>query len=126
MVPRYRSSRLVVHEGLRRSMEPFVGSARSILRRRLAREAEERTKETIHGVYVSGTESTHTSIVVQGRVDAVHADGVDSELLKERNIARASSAILEGVDERRGLREGVVRVGRGGAYRTQLEVSTER
>ncbi len=57
-------------------------------------------KGTIHGIDVSGTESTHAIIVVQGRVDAVHADGVDPKLLKERDIALASGAILERVDER--------------------------
>lgn len=67
-------------------------------------------KETIHGVDIGGTESAHASIVVQGRVDTVDANGVYSELLKERDITRASGAILERVDERRGLGEGVVGV----------------
>ena len=35
----------------------------------------------VHGVDVSRTESTHTVVMVERRVDAIHTDGVHAELL---------------------------------------------
>ena len=64
-----------------------------------------------HGVDTGLTKSAHTVIMVERRVDAVYANSVDGELLEERYIARACRAVRQRVDERRGLREWVVRIG---------------
>ena len=72
----------MVHVGERRSMEPFVGRARSMLGPAQHKEWNEGNDiGCVHGVDVSRTESTHTVVMVERRVDAVHTDGVHAELL---------------------------------------------
>ena len=110
MVFIYWSSKFVVHAGLRRSIEPLRGSARSILR-----EDEYRVdgweERDVHGINASLAEQGHALVVIISGVDAVHADGIDFELLEEGDVTLAGIGILEGVGERLRLREGVVWVG---------------
>lgn len=70
----------------------------------------------VHGVDVSRTESTHTVVMVERRVDAVYTDGVHAELLEERDVTLASGAILERVDESRRLGERIVWIRRSSTY----------
>ena len=50
--------------------------------------------------------------MVLARVHTVDTDGIDTEFLEERNVTLAGSTVRKGVDESRGLGEGVVRIGR--------------
>ena len=53
----------------------------------------------VHGVDTGAAEVGHAAVVVQRRVDAVDTDGVDAELLEERNISFASISISQRVDK---------------------------
>ena len=110
MVLMYWSSKSVVHSGFRRSIEPSPGSARSMLESNEELAGQQMGTRHAHGVDTGLTKSAHTVIMVERRVDAVYANSVDGELLEERYIARACSAVRQRVDERRGLRERVVRI----------------
>ena len=63
-----------------------------------------------HSVDARLTKSAHAVVMVERRVDTVYADGIDGELLEEGHISRTCSAVRQRVDERRGLRERVVRI----------------
>ena len=53
----------------------------------------------VHGVDVSRTESTHTVVMVERRVDAVDTYSVHSKLLQEWNVARAGGVRQQGSHE---------------------------
>lgn len=57
-----------------------------------------RNKQNAHCVNARSTECGHALIVVKGGVDAVHADGIDTELLEEWNISLASGWERKWVD----------------------------
>jgi hypothetical protein len=46
--------------------------------------------------------------VIQRRINTVYANGIDAELLKEREISRAGSSVSEGVNEAGRLSKRVV------------------
>lgn len=54
--------------------------------------------------------------MIEGVVHAVNTDGIYTELLEVGDIARTSSGVGQWVSERRGLKEGVVRIISGLAW----------
>lgn len=58
----------------------------------------------VHGVYSGTFEGGHASVVVEGRVDRVDSNDVDSQGLKMRQISSASVSFSERVHVRVGLR----------------------
>ena len=51
---------------------------------------EENQHNHLHDIDPGLAKETHATIVIQRRVDAVYADNIDGEVLKERKIPFAS------------------------------------
>ena len=68
---------------------------------------EENKYNYLHGIDSGLAKERHATIVIQRRVDAVHADNVDGELLKEGHIPLTCRCISQGIDESIGLQERV-------------------
>ena len=67
-----------------------------------------RAKPNKHGVYSSCAETAHATIVVEGGINAVDTNGVDSKLFEVRSITRAAGRECEGVYEAGRFAERVV------------------
>lgn len=97
----YSLRRFVDHEGLDRSILPLSGKERSSLPWRVSRRPYmvlkprcfdphiTQIKSYLQHVDTSIIEHLHTVVMIQTRVDTIHSDRIDTELLKVRQVSCA-------------------------------------